>query len=137
MKESNMTEKELYATYANWSGELHAWTRVHLKRHVDVEFFPDSYKFAIYSGSARGLMADSYHTVPTVVRPAGEAKVVIQLPKPKDDPTDAQLRVVFRDICLAAARVLEIDLKKPKLAPPEKSMLTAKRPRPRKKRNER
>jgi hypothetical protein len=39
---------------------------------------------------------------------------------------------VFRDICFAAARVLEIDLKKPKLAPPEKSMLS-KRPKSRKK----
>jgi hypothetical protein len=134
-----MTEKELYKTYANWTAELHAWTRVHLGRHVDVEFFPDTYKFAIYSGSARGLMPDpaNYSTVPNLVRPAGEAKVIIQLPKPKDDPTHAQLRDVFRDICFAAARVLEIDLGKPKLAPPEKSMLTAKRPKPRKKRNER
>jgi hypothetical protein len=127
-----MTPEELYKTYANWTAELHAWTRVHLGRHVDVEFFPDTYKFAIYSGSARSLMADpfNFQTVPTLVRPKGEAKFVIQLPKPKDDPTDAQLRVVFRDICLAAARVLEIDLGKPKLATPEKH---ASRPKPLKK----
>jgi hypothetical protein len=122
-----MTPEELYKTYANWTAELHAWTRVHLGRHVDVEFFPDTYLFAIYSGSARGLMPDpvNYSTVPNLVRPVGETKVLIQLPRPKDDPTQAQLRVVFRDICLAAARVLEIDLKKPKLTEPQRP----KRPR--------
>jgi hypothetical protein len=74
----------------------------------------------------------NYSTVPNLVRPRGEAKVVIQLPRPKDDPTDAQLRVVFRDICLAAARVLEIDLGKPKLTTPE-SMLSKRSKRPRNK----
>jgi hypothetical protein len=133
-----MTDKELYAVYANWTSELHAWCAVHLGRHVDFEFFHDTYKFSIYSGSAESLMPDPAHfqTVPNLIRPTGEAKVIIQLPKPKDDPTHAELRGVFREICLAAALVLEIDLGKPKLAAPEKSMLIAKRSKsPRKKKD--
>jgi hypothetical protein len=115
---------ELYKVYAAWTGELHFYVVRELNRHVDCEFFPDSWKFAIYEGHVQdgyiGGYGDLPVTVPGLHRPAGEAREVIQLPRPQDNPTKAQLDGVFRDLCLAAARVLAIDLGKPKLAAPEK-----------------
>jgi hypothetical protein len=116
--------KELYKVYADWTGQLHYWVEKNLDRHIDCEYFPDSYQFKIYSGWAKpiptsfAIKEDSVlpiSTVPNLARPWGENTELIHLPKPQDDPTQAELDAKFRELCLAAARVLEIDLKKPQL----------------------
>jgi hypothetical protein len=120
MKDSN----ELYKIYADWTGQLHHWVQTKLGRHIDCEYFPDSYQFKLYSGSAEptrttfAFNEDSIlpiSTVPNLARPSGEAAITVQLPKPEEDPTRADLDEAFRGLCLAAARLLEIDLKRPQL----------------------
>jgi hypothetical protein len=105
--------KELYKVYADWSGQLHHWVQTRLGRQIDAEFFPDTYQFKLYSGGAENEISIS--GVPQWVRPLGERSITIQLPRPKDDPSQADLDAAFRELCLAAARVLEIDLGKAKL----------------------
>jgi hypothetical protein len=116
-----MTDKELYDIYAGWTGSLHFWMEKHLGRHMDCEYFPAIYEMRLYSGHAheKELAVWGFSTVPTLTRPLGEARATIKLPRPEDDFTPQQLEQVFRDICLAAARLLEMDLGKPKLPEPK------------------
>ena len=120
MKDSN----ELYKIYADWTGHLHHWVQTQLGRHIDCEYLPDSYQFKLYTGWAQAeetrfaLQEDSIlplSTVPNLTRPRGEDSVLIQLPKPEQDPSQAELDEAFRGLCLAAARLLEIDLHRPQL----------------------
>jgi len=104
--------KALYKVYADWTGHLHHWVQTQLGRHIDCEYLPDSYQFRLYSGWAEGGPIGAWATVPSVIRPEGEAQVTIQLPRPLADPTQAELDAKFRELCLAAAQVLEIDLGK-------------------------
>ena len=122
-----MTSQELYKTYAAWTGQLHYYAVKHLGRHIDCEYNPDSYEFRVFSGHAEDAPVGAFHTVPGLVRPPGEERAIVRLPKPEENPSSEQLDEVFRQICLAAARVLNVDLDKPKLAAPEKSMLVAKK----------
>ena len=108
-----MTSQELYQVYAGWTGRLHHWLGQR-GRHLDCEYFPDSYEFRIYSGSARAEIS-RFGTV-NLVRPDSERFLTLALPKPQDDPTQRDLDEAFRQICFAAARVLEIDLGKLQLA---------------------
>jgi hypothetical protein len=116
--------KELYKIYADWTGHLHHWVQTKLGLHIDCEYFPDSYQFKLYSGWAKpiptsfAIKEDSVlpiSTVPNLTRPRGENSILIQLPKPGEDPSQAELDEAFRGLCLAAARLLEIDLKRPQL----------------------
>jgi hypothetical protein len=113
--------KELYKVYADWTGQLHHWVQTRLGRHIDCEYLPDSYQFKIYSGWAEAeptsFTADliPLSTVPNLIRPKGEAQVTVQLPRPEADPSQADLDAKFRQLCLATARLLEIDLKRPQL----------------------
>jgi hypothetical protein len=122
-----MTSQELYKTYAAWSGQVHYYCVKHLGRHIDCEYDPDRYEFRVFSGHAEDAPMGAFQTVPTLVRPSGEERAVIRLPKPEENPSSEQLDEVFRQICLAAARVLNVNLDKPKLAAPEKSMLSRKK----------
>ena len=126
-KPTEMTAQELYRTYAAWTGQLHYYAVKHLGRHIDCEFLPDTYEFRIFSGHAEDAPVGAFQTVPGLVRPAGELRAMICLPRPEENPTSEQLDEVFRQICLAAARVLGVDLDKPKLVAPEKSMLSRKK----------
>jgi hypothetical protein len=114
-----MTAKELYETYARWTGHLHFYCIKYLGVHIDCQFFPDTYRFGLYSGHAqeKPLQAWNFSTVPALTRPIGEAKEIVQLPRPEDNPTTDELDMAFKGLCLAAARVLEVDLGKAKLPP--------------------
>jgi hypothetical protein len=119
-----MTSEQLYKVYAAWSGQLHFYVVKELGAHVDCEFFPDTWKFGVYSGYAQDAELGGFGALPVTVpglrRPARERKEVLQLPRPEDDPSPADLDKAFVDLCLAAARVLKLDLKKAQLpAPPE------------------
>lgn len=103
-----MTAEELYKVYSQWTGQLHFWVERRLGRHIDCEYFPDSYQFAVYAGRAE--MDISQSGIMNLVRPRAEKSLTLDLPKPEDDPTQADLDRVFRQICFAAARVLELDL---------------------------
>jgi hypothetical protein len=116
--------KELYKVYADWTGQLHHWVETKLGRHIDCEYFPETYQFKLYSGWAQATatefaLTDSgllpLSTVPNLTRPRGEAAITIQLPRPEADPSREDLDNAFRGLCLSAARLLEIDLGKPKL----------------------
>jgi hypothetical protein len=118
-KKKTMTEQELYKVYAGWTGQLHYWMVKELGRHLDCEFIPSpEWLFKLYSGHAEERLVSGWGgaTVPALARPEGEAKAVVKLPKPEDGPSPAELDDTFRAICLTAARILEIDLGKPKLA---------------------
>jgi Lar family restriction alleviation protein len=104
-----MTSEELYQVYASWTGRLHHWLG-QLGRHVDCEYFPETYEFRIYSGRAEIDISQS--GLVGLVRPHSERFSTITLPKPQDHPTQYDLDQAFRQICFAAARVLEIDLGK-------------------------
>lgn len=105
--------ERLYKVYSGWSGNLHKWCATQLGRHVDAEFFPMEWKFKVYSGIAGA--ETSLFGVPRLVRPAGERSFTLKLPGPEDTPTDEDLDKTFRNICLATAKMLEIDLGVPKL----------------------
>jgi hypothetical protein len=47
-----MTEKELYETYARWSGDLHFYCIKYLGSHLDCEFYPSTWRFGLFSGRA-------------------------------------------------------------------------------------
>jgi hypothetical protein len=117
-----MTAQELYKVYAAWSGQLHFYVRKELGAHIDCEFFPSDYLFKLYGGHAEDapLQVWNFQTVPGFQRPPGEARATVKLPRPEDNPSAADLDRVFRDLCLAAARVLAVDVSKAKLPPPEK-----------------
>jgi hypothetical protein len=102
-------EARLYNIYAGWTGQLHAWLRT-IGKDVDAEYFPDSYEFRIYSGRAEVNISQS--GLVGLVRPHSERYLTLALPKPQDHPTQADLDDAFRQICFAAARVLEVDLGK-------------------------
>jgi hypothetical protein len=105
--------EELYKLYSGWTAQLHAWCQEKLGRHVDAEFFPIDWKFKVYSGHAGAEV--SLFGVPHIVRPAGEKSFTLKLPAPEEEPDQARLDQCFRNICLATARVLEIELGVPKL----------------------
>jgi hypothetical protein len=100
-----VTERELYEIYSRWSGELHFFTVRDLGRHVDCEYFPDTYEFKLYSGYAEDSLSG---TVPTLIRPPGERSETVRLYRTADRPTQEQLTELFKTLCLAAARVLKI-----------------------------
>ena len=103
-----MSAEELYEIYSKWTGALHFWTLHQLGEHLDCEYFPDSYQFKVYSG-----YVEEYTTltgIPGLSRPEGERSETIQLLCPEDYPTEEDIRQLFRTICLAAARVLKVDI---------------------------
>lgn len=112
-----MTEDEakLWNTYGTWTAMLNRWTAVHLGRHIDVEFVPDQWVMRLYSGYAQARNMSFGITVPGLERPPHEAAFTMKLPRFEDHPTQADLDEAFRQLCLGAARVLNIDLGKPKL----------------------
>ena len=100
--------ERLYKIYAGWSGQLHTWCRTQLGRHVDAEFFPLDWKFKVYSGAAGTEV--SLFGVPSMMRPPGEKSFTLRLPGPSDEPSDQELNRTFYNLCLATARLLEIEL---------------------------
>lgn len=105
-----MTQAELYDIYSKWTGELHFYILRELDRHIDAEFFPDLYQFRIYSG-----FVEEYTTatgIPGLARPQGERSETIELLQPGDNPTQEDLDLLFKFICLAAARVLKLKVGK-------------------------
>ena len=123
-----MTAQELEHLYSRWTGLLHKWVAEKLERHIDCEFFPPEWTFKIYSGEARIGNLDIYamSTVPRILRPTLERVAIAKLPRPEDNPTQEMLDDAFRELCWSAARVLEIDLEKPKLAKPAPPKLKSK-----------
>jgi hypothetical protein len=105
--------ERLYRIYSTWSGGLHHWCATRLGRHVDAEFFPLTWKFKVYSGNAQEEL--SLSGLPGLTRPKDELSFTLQLPKPEDEPTDSDLDKTFKNICLATAKMLELDLGVPKL----------------------
>lgn len=105
--------ERLYKIYSSWSGGLHHWCATKLGVHVDAEFIPLTWKFTVYSGVAQSWV--SLFGVPHLTRPEGERSFTLKLPGPEEAPTDEELDKTFRNICLATARMLEIDLGVPKL----------------------
>lgn len=113
---------ELYKVYAAWSGQLHFWVERQLERHIDCEFCPaPDWLFKIYSGQAE---IDPGWRVANLTRPPHERSDTIRLPRPEEDPTREELDETFRAICLAAARLLRIDVSGAQLTsgnPPQRS----------------
>jgi hypothetical protein len=109
----------LYQIYASWTIQLHSYVGRVLGRHIDCEFFPEQYIFKLYGGQGEVGLMDVYafHTTPGITRPQGERTETVALPRPAEHPTKERLDQVFRELCLAAARVLEITLEKPRLEP--------------------
>jgi hypothetical protein len=102
-----LNEQELYKVYATWSGQLHFWVLSQFHRHIDCEFLPFEYKFQIHDRPAEVHVSSS--GIPHLARPEGRS-ISIRLPRPEEDPSKAELDEIFRVICLAAARVMEIDV---------------------------
>lgn len=112
-----MTEEEqrLYDIYAAWSGKLHHYAIKYLGAQLNVEFFPSAWEMRLYPGplQEKELQPWGFSTVPGFVRPPAEP---FRLPRPEEAPTQEELDQTFRNLCLAAAQLLQIDLGKPKLA---------------------
>jgi hypothetical protein len=103
-----MTEKELYKVYSEWTGALHFFAIRDLGHHLDCEYFPGEYQFKIYSGWVEEYSSAS--GIPGLSRPPGERSETVQLLRPEDNPSQEDLRALFRAICLAAARVLKVNV---------------------------
>jgi hypothetical protein len=123
-----MADQELYNIYASWSANLHAWVLTQLGRHVDAEFFPaPEWKFKIYSGQSGVSISES--GIMNLNRPEGEKSFTLALPRPEHHPTKAELDKTFRNLCLATAKLLEIELHAPKLKGPASKHLALDEPR--------
>jgi hypothetical protein len=106
-----MDDKELYAVYAAWTGQLHFWVERQLGEHVDAEFFPaPDWLFKVYGGQSE--IDISVSGIINLTRPGAERSETIRLPRPEENPTQEELDQTFRAICLAAARVLGIEVGK-------------------------
>jgi hypothetical protein len=103
--------------YGTWTALLHKWV-AERGYHLDCEYFPDEYSFKLYSGHAREGVIQEYHTVPRVGRPVGERVATIRLARPEEDPSKEDLDQKFRELCLAAARILQLNLGKKTLYGP-------------------
>lgn len=108
-----MTDRELYDVYSKWTGDLHFLMVKELDQHLDCEYIPDRYEFKVYSGFAEEFSTSS--GIPGLSRPPGERSETIKLLRPEDNPTKGDLDQLFKDICLAAARVLGISIAKARL----------------------
>jgi hypothetical protein len=108
-----MTQEELYRIYYQWTGKLHNWTASELELELDCEYFPDQYLFKVYAGSAENYLTAS--GLPGFSRSWGERSEEIRLLRPDDNPTQADLDQLFKQICLAAARVLGVKIAKGRL----------------------
>lgn len=118
-----MTAEDLYKIYAAWTGQLHFYCVKELGRHVDVEYFPNDYFFRIYSGHAEGSTfsfgyGSASSIIPSLMRPACERSEIVKVPRPEDSPSAETLEEAFRALCLAAARVLEVQTGKAALPAP-------------------
>lgn len=113
-------EQRLYDTYAAWTGQLHHYCVKYLGAELNVEFHPaPDWEMRMWPGpleeiqpmmlAGGGMMS----SVPRIYRPPTEP---FPLPRPEQNPTKEELDRVFRDLCLAAAQVLKLDLGKRKLA---------------------
>jgi hypothetical protein len=100
------TERELYDIYSKWTGELHFFAVRDLRSHLDCEYFPNDYQFKVYSGYAEEFTTSG--GIPGLSRPQGECSETIRLLRPLDNPSQEDLDLLFKQICLAAARVLKI-----------------------------
>lgn len=101
-----MTKEELYDVYSRWTGELHFFAVRDLGAHLDCEYFPDQYEFKVYSGFVEEYTTNS--GIPGLARPPGERFETIKLLRPEDNPGKRELDNLFKAICLAAARVLNV-----------------------------
>lgn len=108
---TKMTAQDLQDLYYSWTGKLHFYLVKELGRHADVEYFPNQYVFRIYSGHLESILG----TV-RFGRPEGERSATVQVPRPEQNPSQAELDEAFRALCVAAARVLEIDVGKKRLS---------------------
>jgi hypothetical protein len=108
-----MTEDEraLYDIYASWSGKLHFWVLQRLERTLSCEFEPDTWTFKMWPGAPD--VSVSMSGVPHVRAPKDAYRVALL--SPAQHPTGAQLDELFKQLCLAAARVLNIDLNRTQL----------------------
>jgi hypothetical protein len=96
--------------YGAWTAQLHAWCDRYLEAQVDCEFFPDKYEFRLYEGPARPGDIYAFSTVPRIEH-SGRTEVV-DLPRPENHPSQAELDGTFRALCLAAARILSASSKR-------------------------
>lgn len=110
--------EKLYNTYAAWTGKLHSFCQTELGQDLDVEFFPGEWEMRLYPGGSLDLEI-SNSGIPGLVRPPDARP--FRLPRPENDPTQAELDQAFRGLCYAAALVLKIDLAKGKLGDGPKS----------------
>jgi hypothetical protein len=103
-------DNSLRRIYGNWSRNLHEWCLSQLGRRVDsfVHFGNPDWKFSVYSGRAEIEISDA--GIPHYIRPPGERSYTINLPRGRDNPTEEQINEIFRNICMGAARVMQIDL---------------------------
>jgi hypothetical protein len=112
-------EQRLYNIYAGWTGSLHHYCVKYLGAELNVEFFPaPEWHMKLYPGPLEEIppmMAGTrmVSSVPRLYRPKADP---FPLPRPEENPTQEELDRVFRDLCLAAAQVLQVDLGKRKLA---------------------
>jgi hypothetical protein len=105
-----MTKEHLYNIYSRWTGDLHFLMVKELDLHLDCEYLPDQYEFKVYSGFAEEFSTTS--GIPGLSRPRYEDSETIKLLRPEDNPSQEQLDYLFKTICLAAARVLGIKIRR-------------------------
>jgi len=101
--------------YGSWSRNLHEWCLSQLGQRVDsyAHFGNPDWTFSIYSGRAVIEISDA--GIPRYVRPPGERSFTLILPRGRDNPSEEHVNEIFRQICLGAARVMQIDLGKVQL----------------------
>jgi len=104
-----MERQELFHLYWQWTKDLHIWCATKLGRHVDALYEPANWTFTVYSGSAE-VELNMETGIPIWVRPQGEDALTIKLPRPEDHPNADELNRTFRQICIATAIVLKIEL---------------------------
>lgn len=114
-----MKADEIDRQYCRWSNKLHLWVTERTGRPLSVQYFPlwqNEPKMRLFKGEPQYQISGS--GMPQLLPPSG-VYVDFPLPRPQDNPTQQILDETFKQLCLAAARLLEIDLGKPKLVSKE------------------
>lgn len=105
-----MNAGQIDQQYCQWSFKLHKWL-FERGYAMNLQYFPSpDWKMRLFPGLA--AFSVSMAGIPTL-EPGRHEDIL--LPRPEQNPSQEDLDETFRQLCLSAARLLEIDLRNAKL----------------------
>jgi hypothetical protein len=105
-----MTAEEIDRQYTRWTALLHRWIADHTGKALSVQYYPaPDWKMHLFRGDPE--FSVSRAGIPALIKPPGYSDFAL----PQPGASQEELDHAFRLLCLAAARQLDLDLKKLRL----------------------